>query len=524
MKLKEALEKFKFLQKLNLSSKAIATTANHLARTLKGQSEVFLTPIARNVNPIETLVDWDIIFDDNLHKMNPTLLEMERANRSKFGARSIAVKWSERIAGLKLHYQSQDENHVPKFFYPKGPGVLSPISITDAVGYIKRSSSSGFPNLGKKGKHLQHLLENFAEMLDRNDPCIVYTRTTENKKTRLVWGYPFADTLFEMLFYIPLLRYQKHDYPRAALVSPDLVAERATELIIDAMATNKLLYSVDFAAFDASIKYQYIICAFDFIKSCFAPDYNSLISYVCERFYTISIVTPSGLYRGKHGVPSGSTFTNEIDSIVQLGIALTLKFISRQSCLVQGDDGVYSMLSENITEFEDAFKYAGLKLEKSKSHISNNYIMFCQLLFHIDYINDNGHIGGIYSTYRAINRILFQERFVDFANSGIKGKDYYGIRTLTILENCKNHPLHYELVKFILTKEKFSLDISDDGLLRYCKYLNKTDIDGQSLNHQYGSQVMGIRNFVSYKIAMEILADEEPSVTHDPAFNVAIMD
>lgn len=508
MKLKEALKKFSFLKKLDLTEKVLLSAANQLIKTKEGDSEVFKTPLAKLCDPIEVLVDWDEIFNANKHKMNTILLDLERSNRSKFGPRSIAVPWAERSQSLKESFTNQDDSHIPKFYQLHGEADLCAISIEEAAGKMKANTSAGFPFLQKKGKVIKTLLENFDYYLDREDPCALYTRTTEKKKTRNVWGYPFADTLFEMQFYAPLLVQQKKKSYRSALVSPDRVAESITDLILKARSSSRIIYSVDFTAFDASVKYQYIIKAFEYFSRCFAPQFESLIRFVGERFYTIPICTPVAVFRGKHGVPSGSTFTNEVDSVVQIGIALTNKFIKEHECQVQGDDGVYIMAPEDIMQFEQSFLYAGLKLNLEKSCKSSDYAMYCQNLFHIDYIVD-GTIHGIYPTYRAINRILFQERFVNFSKAGIKGKDYYGIRCLSILENCKHHPLFEELVRFILKREKFSLDVSDDGLTRYCNALNLNYDTAINLNHQYGSNILGIRDFAAYKMVIKILSEEE---------------
>lgn len=507
MKLKDALKKFNFLKRLDLSDKVIANAANHLARTLLGSTEIYLTPLAKSCDPVYVLVDWDEIFKNNSHRMNSVLLELERANRSKFGARSIAVPWSARVNSLKESFSNQVPNHEPKFSFTPGNGELRPASYKTAIDRMKSNSSSGFPFLSSKGKCLDLLNSNFDYYLDRKDPCMLYTRTTEGRKTRNVWGYPMADSLYEMLFYAPLLTLQKTKFYRAALISPDAVAQGITEIMNKAAKSDKFLYSVDFAAFDASVRYQYIRCAFVYIKSCYTPACYPLLDYVCERICTIPIVTPTGIYRGFHGVPSGSTFTNEVDSIVQLGVALTCSFIHEDECQIQGDDGVYLIAEENIPAFQAAFKYAGLKLETTKSRLSKDYVLFCQNLYHRDYTND-GVVPGIYPTYRAINRILFMERFVNLKLLGLNGKDYFGIRCLTILENCKHHPLFEDLVRFVLAREKFSLDISVDSLTKYCSYISSDNHTSTAVNHQYGSQVNGIQNFASYKLIRKILDEE----------------
>jgi len=509
MKLKEARKKFNFLKKLDLSDSVFLSCANGLEKIKTGDSQIHMTPLATKCNPFHFRVDWDIIYDENKHKLNPTLQKLELSNRSKFGSRSEQVPWIDRVDDLKRSFV-QDDSHVPVSFPLRGDGKLSPISLNEAMDMMKSNSSAGMPFLTRKGKVKQLLLDDFYTYLDKKSPCALFTRTQENKKTRNVWGYPFADSLYEMCFYAPLLVLQKTLWHRASLVSPDLVATRISAMIHEARSSNRWLYSVDFRGFDASVRYQYIIKAFDYVKSCFHPMFGKLLTYVCERFYTIGIVTPIAIFEGNHGVPSGSTFTNEIDSIVQEIIAKVNKFIKDGEFQIQGDDGVYMMLLENVLAFEQAFDYAGLQMndrtKNDKAFLSQDFVVFCQLLYHIDYQDENGHIGGIYPVYRAINRLLFQERFVNFHKAGIKGRDYFGIRTLSILENCKYHPLFEELVRFVLAREKYSLDVSDDGLTKYCSTKMEQHASNSSGN-QYGDDVFGIKDFAAFKMVAKILAE-----------------
>jgi hypothetical protein len=510
MKLKEAQKKYKYLNCLKLPEKTFLSLANWLEGVKPANDDIHCTPLALACDPIRILVEWDIVCEQNAHKMNPTLLNLERNSRAKFSPRSQSVSWGDRIGGLQSSF-NQSDNHIPKYYPLRGEAELSPLSIAEAAEKMKSSTSAGLPFLNKKGKVCIDLLSNLGEYLDRKDPCVLFTRTTEKKKTRDVWGYPFADSLFEMTFYAPLLLLQQKKWYRAAIVSPDLVSERITEMILKAIRTDKWLYSVDFRGFDASVRYQYIIAAFDYIKSCFAPVFGEVLDYICERFYTIGIVTPSAIFRGKHGVPSGSTFTNEVDSIVQLIIALRCEFIKQNELQIQGDDGVYIMDEEERLEFESVFNYAGLKMNDigEKADFAKNYVMFCQNLYHIDYIGEDGIIGGIYPTYRALCRVCFQERFVNFSKSGIRGSDYYGIRCLSILENCKHHPLFEELVRFVYAREKYHLDVSADGIIKYCTKLHEVSATGNNLRHQYGTDVSGIRDFAAYKIVAQIRAEED---------------
>lgn len=233
MKIKEALKKFNFLKRLDLPDDKILNLANHLVMMIKGSTEEHVTPLGKHYSPEALLDAWNIIFMSNVHKLNTELLNLEISNLSKFGARSVSLPWSERVDGLKQSFSHQSPNHIAKFAYESGCGHLFPISMSEAISLMKLSSSACLPFLTKKGKAVDSLQGDFTTYYNRKDPCVLYTRTSENKKTRNVWGYPFADTLYEMLFYIPLLRQEKAKFHRASLVSPDTVAENITKLILD---------------------------------------------------------------------------------------------------------------------------------------------------------------------------------------------------------------------------------------------------------------------------------------------------
>lgn len=507
MKFKQALKKFNFLKKLDVPDNTVIKLANILFMMLKGSKEQYLTPLATKYGYYECLAEWDEITKAESHRINEPLAKLEYQNREKFGPRSYMKPWPERLPDLRASYDHQDDSFIPHFHHRPGKNNLAPVSLNEAVAKSKLSSSAGLPFVSKKSKCVDLLLSDFDTFRHRKDPCLCFTRTAENSKTRNVWGYPFADTLFAMQFYMSFLKHERTLYYRAAVVSPEVTAERITKIIDKAIATGRLVYCVDFKGFDSSVKYQYIIKAFDYIKSCYYEPFHPFLDYICERMYSIGIVTPTGIYRGNHGVPSGDTFTNSVDSIVQSGIAFTLDFIREDECQVQGDDGLYILKFEDIKEFVNNFTKAGLKLETTKCNIANDHAIFCQNLYHVDYRCDNGLLGGIYPTYRALNRLLFQERFVNFNKMGIRARDYYAIRTLTILENCKHHPLFEEFVRFIIQREQNSLDVSEDSIIKYCNYLNLRDSTSTMLNHQYGSKVIGIRNFESFKLATKILAE-----------------
>lgn len=512
MKLKESLKKFDFIKRLKIPEKLWPTMVSNLNDVLKGSKNKYMTPLGKTYEPIMILLEWERVFKKNSHKLNAPLLEIENEQRAKFGPRSEQAPWIQRKPGLLASYDSQIANFDPPFYeFKDGKGDIAPITVAETLLKIRKNTNAGLPTLSKKGKVVEYTLENWDELRKREDPCMLFTRTAEMGKTRNVWGYPFVDIFYEMMWFAPFLDKMREKYWQASVVSPELVDIRLTEMILEAIRSDRILYSVDFDGFDASCSWQLIVKAFNYIKSHFSPIFGDKIDEICKRFYTIMIVTPTGILRGNHGVPSGSCFTNLIDSIIQAGVALTNDFIKECEMMINGDDGVYMMLRQNIKPFEDTWKAARLNLGKEKVRIATNWCTYCQRFYHIDYIKD-GKIGGIYPVYRAINRLVWLEAFVTLKKkgqkTGISSRDHFGTRTLTILEQCKYHPMFEDLVRFVLAREKFALNITEGGLIAYAEKLRKGRALADALNPSFDPSITGIYDFESYKLIQKIIAEE----------------
>jgi len=485
---------------LNMSYDALQRLARLLDRTSRGSDEVYLSPIGNNTKPEVVLQGWDNIFKSNLSSMNKTLLDLEEGNRSKYGPRSIAIRWSERQSGLDDAF-SDDKGRKIESNLPDS-GRLRPITRNSAVKYIKLQTSAGLPTMLKKGLVLNETLDRDWVHVDPYVPCVPFTRTQDQKKTRLVWGYPLQYILNEMQFYRPILEYQSKLPWRAALRSADDTDLSVTSLINHARSTGKVLMSIDFSNYDNSVKKSLQEYAFnDYFPSLFQREFKHLIVRHGDRFNNIPIITPEEVRTGSHGIPSGSAYTNEVGSVVQYGISQTFNEVLNFS-QIQGDDGAYATLDPE--GLKDHFRSYGLAVNDDKSYISDDFVIYLQNLYHTDYIKD-GLIRGIYPTYRALGRIVYQERFNDFSEDDISGKDYYAIRTLSILENCKAHPLFRELVEYVVKLDKYNLNFSDQGLSAYIKMREKQDGRDIKFTEYRRGDGFGIKSFESYKIAREFI-------------------
>lgn len=495
-----------FVSDLKLDTYADRKLRSILNNTILGSKQVLLTPLGKAVSPDLILKDWELIFNRNKSVINSNLLNFESENKSKFGPRSIALPWAQRIKSIEAYFGEGPNDPVDSPYSSVSlKGQLRPISFEKARDILKNSTSAGLPYLTSKGQVKKALtLDLCLRSIGENIPCVIFTRTQEGGKTRAVWGYPIALTAFEMMYYRPLLDYQRKKTWRSALLGPDVVDQNMFEIVNSSFRRNVPLLSIDFKQYDANLKPNVQKPAWNYIKGLFQPKYHKDLELIQNQFNNIGLVTPDGIMKGSHGVPSGSTFTNEVDSIAQYVISRSTASVFDEGIQIQGDDAVYSIDSSNVDGLFNVFKRQGLDVHTDTKLLSYNKCEYLRKLYDIDYLTDKS-IGGIYSTYRALSRLIYQERWTDFEDFSILGKDYYSIRSICILENCKHHPLFAEFVKFILKLDKYNLKYSQDGLSKYISLIKQTKGTEGIIQNQYGDDVSGIENFATVKILKELM-------------------
>nr|QIJ70079.1 RNA-dependent RNA polymerase [Benes partiti-like virus] len=227
----------------------------------------------------------------------------------------------------------------------------------------------------------------------RPDPCVAFKRTQFNDKTRLVWGYPYAMTALEGLFARPLIeRLKQGDTPMAFGMSTGVLGSKLRV----AGRHKEWAYSTDVSSFDSSIGQQLIKCAFNILSTWFnlneiettsGQSYKIIWKMIVNYFIHTPIVMPDGnIYKGKqHGVPSGSYFTQIIDSVVNVILvgAISSRFslhVDKSDIFVLGDDILF--WSNRNVNLEHVAKYASsvfamtFNAEKSSKYRYNEQIHY----------------------------------------------------------------------------------------------------------------------------------------------------
>lgn len=226
--------------------------------------------------------------------------------------------------------------------------------------------------------------EDVLEKRKKPNPCLAGVRTQRGNKTRLVWMYPLEMTMLEAAFATPLISTFKN------IRSPMPYSKRRFELgaRLEYTLTERNKVALDFSKFDSSVPSKLIKVAFRILATWFDFSESENLAWrnIVNYFINTPIVMIDGnLYTGKcKGVPSGSFFTQLIDSIVNyiIIVAAMTKFDYKpheKKIHVLGDDSVFSTnMDVNLTDLKTYFLTKGFKLNIDKSEVkpSNETIHF----------------------------------------------------------------------------------------------------------------------------------------------------
>ena len=478
--------------------------SNILNNTVTGSDKVIMSPVAKRLNNDNAITTTYIKFYESLDKSTwPTeLLDLEQKQIEKIGPRSIQKPWSERkdSTATSFNKSTATTSCVPG----KSPvnvrdiNRLRPVSEATAIKKIKKNTSSGLPLLVPKGEAIAN-----SDKRERW-PAMLYTRTQEQGKTRDVWGMSLNDILNELPFFLPVLDWMKKQPWLSALSGPEKVNEVMHDIIHSAISNGFKIVSTDFISFDANTKGPARDCAWNNYISLFQKEYHDELRDISNTFSNVGLVTPDGIYEGEHGTPSGSMNTTPIGSLAHANLLTSYGTIELDRSLILIDDCTLTLKDdEDVQNYLNHCDRWGYETNKDKTFVSDICAIFLQHLYHPK-LAIFGKIKGVYPISRAYNRLCYLERFNEFVKDGIHGKDFFAIRSLSILECTKYHPAFVNFVKFWLSLDKYPSLPSDESIEKYIA--RQKEIDGAEglIKNQYGDDLNGIRSWESYKLLKEL--------------------
>lgn len=277
------------------------------------------------------------------------------------------------------------------------------------------------------------------------EPCVAARRIQHGAtgpKVRLVWSYPLSMTMIEATFAAPLI---KHFLIKQSAMAFGLHRfELAGRLVKVSNASNRLC--LDYSSFDSSLVPRMINMAFNVIATYFNFDEDDILRKVWDLIVRYFIHTPivmpdSNIYVKHKGVPSGSYFTQIIDSIcnyfilMYLSIEMDFTYI-KGSVNVLGDDsagGISKGIS--LTKARTVLSDLGITLNVEKSSLTHFGEVY-------DFLGHGWELGLVTrEPEETAKRLAFPERPKD---RSIDPRDYIAGRMYESLVDSKRAWLIYK--------------------------------------------------------------------------------
>jgi len=501
--------------KSEMDKDAFSKLSNLLDSTVVGSDKVVLSPVGKRLEEGKGILATYTTWYESLDKSSwpSELLELEDKQIGKIGPRSIAKPWSDRKDDVYEYFKpsaaKEDCDPGDSPVKTRDLNRLRPASTETSIKKIKKNTSSGIPLMVSKGTALEETQASskpnlFIAFIQKVWPSVLFTRTQEQGKTRGVWGISIDQILSEITFFLPVLDWMKKQPWLAALLGPEEVNDRMDTIIRSAISRDELIVSTDFTHFDASTKGAIASCAWDWYISLFQKKHHSELEEISFNFNNVPLVTPDGVISGYHGTPSGSMNTTPIGSLAHATLMKSYGTIILDESLILIDDGCFILKDEaDVDNYIAHCERWGYKTNREKTFVSSICAIYLQHLYH-PALTVDGKIKGVYPISRAYNRLCELSQFNKFVKDGIKGEEFFAIRSLSILECTKYHPSFEEFVKFWISLDKYSLLPSDDSIRKYIKRLEEKDGSEGLIKNQYGDDIHGIKSWKAYQLVKEL--------------------
>lgn len=465
---------------------------SYLERQRHGNSDIYETPFYRGVDLGDVIDRWCAIMIPALKHKWPTLLDYELEMRAKAGPMSVQKPLSDRMDDILAYYElAEGETQLPievvtqlKKNWSRVRG-LEIRSQANTIASMKLSTNSGSPWFTKRRWVIDKLLPFDLSYLGGSDWLL---RTPEGKwlicavlgwrgqeggplpddvKQRVLWMFAMAANIKELQVYQSLILGMQKTHLIDSWNGDEAVDRRITALM-DTKASHDLIVCTDFTKFDQHINPGCQRSAADILRSLFSPSdaFDEWLDVIYPIKYGIPMCYDVGKFvEGFHGMGSGSGGTNADETLfhsgLQCGAALNVGRILNPNSMCLGDDGLLTypgIKTDDVVRFYTMF---GQDMNVSKQYESNVDCTYLRRWHHHEY-RIGGICVGVYPTVRALTHLRMLERFIDPDKWGVKA---VAMRTLSVIENCKYHPLGEEFVRFCMKGDKYRLGLDIPGFL-----------------------------------------------------------
>uniref|UniRef100_A0A2V0RCJ1 RdRp n=1 Tax=viral metagenome TaxID=1070528 RepID=A0A2V0RCJ1_9ZZZZ len=363
--------------------------------------------------------------------------------------------------------------------------LIRPMSVERVVSLDKYDNklvtNSGCPDFGKRNDPaiLSRAMSDAELGIWKNYPMALGARSQRGKE-RSIFMAPFSLNIKEKQFLYPLLEIiRNRNIPFFSAWEGFKQVELGFAEQNFFNNEESLLIQQDYTSMD---KFYNETCN-DIVKlvcsSVFQENYRDDFNEVVDHLTTVPVlISTDKMIEGRHGMPSGSGFTNFNESIVSYyyshwlnkyklnvnasqGLGDDLAFEVPTTTSQSNDNEDYSDIAQLLsTSSEQA---AGLVVEPTKQRIDRKTTVYLQRFFDKrirEYDEGMEIVVGCYPSILALNTAINPERYHDPRKwSG----EMETLRWLMILENCYRLPYFPELVAFFVKGDKFKLGLNIPG-------------------------------------------------------------
>lgn len=480
----------------------------------------------------------------------PGLYKYENDMAEKVGPMSVMAPLNDRWEDIYSYFEAIHSPQQPvsdeavkqvinELNRVKGVRMLNQANTLAAMDLGK---AAGAPFLGKKRDHVDQTIP--CDLLfSTKDLTVVAQQSTKWKscamlgwrgqeggptpddtKQRVIWMFPFAISILELQMYIALIRACQRAEFNPAWISQDAVDMRMTQLM-KTKGRNDEIVCTDFTKFDQHFNATMQEAAKSVIAGIVSPGENERdwLREIYPVKYQIPLLAGKTLITGLHGVASGSGGTNWDETAahraLQYEAASAAGSQLNRNSMCSGDDGCLSYPGISVEQVTESYTSHGLDMNETKQDHSVREATYLRRWYDIEYRKD-GLCRGVYATTRAIGRLLAQEREYDPKHWGPK---LVTLRYLSIIENCKYHPLFDKFVEFCIKGDKYRLGLDIPGFYDNLESIVKESMhmipEFMSYNQRMqmlgpGGRVKPLTGIMSWSVVQYILSNYSSQVKH----------
>lgn len=367
-------------------------------------------------------------------------------------------------------------------------------------------SNSGWPDFTRRNKPevIAHAVAAARDGEWEDYPAIALFRNYR-RKTRLVWMFPMSANLVEGSFFQPLQSQIVRWHDQLPFYAPWVGFEEVRKLITSAYASNAFVYASDFSNTDSHFRWPATKSVFQ-VLSPMTADSTALEKSLWHMHNIPLLIGTDKMLTGEHGVSSGSNWTNFIETVFDRTFSFYVEeYTGVKGFYAIGDDlaWISSKFNEGFPEeLEQLAEKAGQITKAEKTMADPDKVKTLQRLFQRGYSRPDGLLRGVYPTIRALNSIIYPERF---HKPSSWSSDMFCARVYMILENCVDHPLFEEFVKFVVKGQKDLIPFAQKGAAALDRIHRKSKLL-PGLNPTYNAEKRdsSLSNFDSIRIARSL--------------------